>query len=147
MAETASVPPMLNKAMKFVLRSPLHGIISKNLLLISFTGCRSGKKYTTPVSYFMKNNEVIVFTHANWWKNLRGGAPVQLRFRGKDRKGMAEPVNEDKSAIAIELAQLLKQSPFDAKFYDVTFDKQGNPNQAEVDRAVQTVTMIRIRLG
>ena len=147
MAETASVPPMLNKAMKFVLRSPLHGIISKNLLLISFTGCRSGKKYTTPVSYFMKNNEVIVFTHANWWKNLRGGAPVQLRFRGKDRKGMAEPVNEDKSAIAIELAQLLKQSPFDSKFYDVTFDKQGNPNQAEVDRAVQTVTMIRILLG
>jgi hypothetical protein len=37
-SESSSVPPMLNKAMKFILRSPLHGVISKYLMLITFTG-------------------------------------------------------------------------------------------------------------
>ena len=34
----------------------------------------------------------------------------------------------------------------DARCYDVTFDDHGNPNTEEVERAVQTVVMIRIRL-
>jgi len=147
MSESTSVPPILNKTMKFVLRSPLHGMVSSYLTLITFTGRKSGKRYTTPVSYCQKEDQVLIFTHANWWKNLRGGAPVQLRLRGKDHQGIAEPVAEDKNAIAAELAAHLMQSPFDAKFYNVTFDEQGNPLQAEVEQAVQTVAMIRVQLN
>ena len=43
------------------------------------------------------------------------------------------------------MAHLQKQS-FDARFYDVTFDHQGNPNAKEVEKAVQTVAMIRVQL-
>ena len=89
---------------------------------------------------------MFIFTHANWWKNLQGGAPVQLRLRGKDHKGLAEPEAEDKEAIAEVLAAHLKKSPFDARFYDVTFDDQGDPIQSEVEKAVETVAMIRIQL-
>ena len=147
MSESTSVPPILNKTMKFVLRSPLHGMVSGYLTLITFTGRKSGKTYTTPVSYCRKGDQVLIFTHANWWKNLRGGAPVQLRLKGKDHRGTAVPVAEDKASIATELTAHLKQSPFDAKFYNVTFDEQGNPLQAEVEKAVQTVAMVRVQLN
>ena len=42
--------------MKFILRSPLHGMVSKYLTLITFTGRKSGKNYTTPVSYSQDDN-------------------------------------------------------------------------------------------
>ena len=146
MSESSSVPPILNKTIKFMLRSPLHGIVSSYLALITFPGCKSGKSYTTPVSYYQKDNQVIIFTHANWWKNLCGGVPVQLRMKGKNRQGVAEPIVEDKTAIASELTAHLMQSPFEAKFYNVTFDDQNQPIPSDVDDAVKTVAMIRVQL-
>ena len=43
MSQTPTVPPFVNRAMKFVLRSPVHGMVSKTVLLITFTGRKSGK--------------------------------------------------------------------------------------------------------
>lgn len=146
MSETSTVPPIVNRAMKFVLRSPLHGMVSKNITLISFTGRKSGKLYTTPVSYSQSGDLVTIFTHASWWKNLRGDAPVTLNLRGRELQGTAEPVAEDKAEIAAGLAEHLKQVPSDARYYDVTFDERGIPNKDEVDKAVQSVVMIPIRI-
>ena len=147
MSDTPSVSPMLNKTMKFILRSPLHGMISKYLTLITFTGRKSGKTYTTPVSYSQQDDQVTIFTHANWWKNLGSGAQVSLRLRGRELQGMAQPVAEDKQAVAVALTDHLRKSPYDAKFYDVTLGEDGSPSAADVEKAVQTVTMIRVWLN
>lgn len=146
MSQTPSVPPYVNRAMKLVLRSPVHGIVSKTVLLITFTGCKSGKTYTTPVSYSQNGDQVTIFTHADWWKNLRGGASVTLRLRGRELQGLAEPVAEDKKAVAAGLIAHLRRVPSDARYYGVTFDDHGNPRAEEVEKAAQTVVMIRIRL-
>ena len=146
MSQIPTVPPFVNNAMKFVLRSPVHKMVSKFTLLITFTGRKSGKTYTTPVSYSQFGDQVYIFTHANWWKNLCGGAPVTLTIRGQEFKGWAEPVAEDKDAIATWLSTHLREVPSDAKYYSVTLDKQGNPKADEVKQAVHTVTMIRVRL-
>lgn len=146
MTQTAAVPPLVNRAMKFVLGSPLHSLVSKTTLLIRFTGCKSGKTFTTPVSYSQHGDEVWIFTHAGWWKNLRGGAPVTLRLRGQERRGLAQPVDADKRAVAAGLTDHLRQVTFDARFYGVTFDAHGQPRPEQVERAAQTVVMIRVRL-
>jgi deazaflavin-dependent oxidoreductase (nitroreductase family) len=132
--------------MKFVLRSPAHGIISKNILLITFTGCKSGKTYTTPVCYSQEDDQVYIFTHANWWKNLCNCTSVTLRLRGHEIQGVPEPVVEDKGAIAARLAAHLRRVPSDARYYGVTFNDHRNPRAEEVEKAVQTVVMIRVRL-
>lgn len=146
MSETPTVPPMLNRFMKTVLRSPVHGMVSKTVLLISFTGRKSGKVYTTPVDYSQIDDQVTIFTHSDWWKNLRGGAPVTLRIRGQEFQGVAEPVAEDKQAVADGLMTHLRLVPSDAKYYGVTFDEEKNPNAEDVKRAAQSAVMIRIRL-
>lgn len=146
MTQATTVPPFVNNAMKFVLRSPVHGMVSKFTLLITFTGCKSGKTYTTPVSYSQEGDQVYIFTHANWWKNLCGGTPVTLCLQGRELKGLAEPVVEDKRAIEAGLAAHLRKVPSDAKYYSVTFDDHGNPRAEEVEQAVQTVVMIRVQL-
>ncbi len=144
--QTPTIPPYVNSAMKFVLRSPVHGMVSKSILLITFTGRKSGKTYTTPVSYSQSGDQVVIFSHADWWKNLRNGAPVTLRIRGREFQGLAEPVAEDKCAVAAGLAMHLHKVPSDARYYDVTFDEHGNPRTDQVEAAAQTVVMIPIRL-
>lgn len=132
--------------MKLVLRSPVHGVVSKTILLITFTGRKSGKTYTTPVSYSQHDDQVYVFTHATWWKNLHNGTPVTLRIRGRELQGLAEPVAEDKQAVAAGLTAHLRKVPSDAGFYGVTFDDRRDPRAEELEKAAQTVVMIRIRL-
>ena len=146
MSQTPTVPPIVNSAMKFVLRSPMHGMVSNSVMLITFTGRKSGRTYTTPVSYSQHDDQVYAFSHAEWWKNLRGDAPVTLRIRGRDLPGLPEPVVEDKQAVAAGLAAHLRKVPSDARYYGVTFDDAGNPRAEEVEKAVQTVVMLRFRL-
>jgi deazaflavin-dependent oxidoreductase (nitroreductase family) len=146
MSQTPSIPPYVNSAMRFVLRSPAHGMVSKSILLITFTGRKSGKTYTTPVSYSQSDDQVYVFTHAAWWKNLRSGRPVTLRLRGREFQGLAEPVAEDKQAVAAGLMEHLRKVPSDARYYGVTFDDRSRPRAEEVAKAAQSVVMISIRL-
>jgi deazaflavin-dependent oxidoreductase (nitroreductase family) len=146
MSQTPTVPPYGNSAMKFVLRSPVHGMVSKTVLLITFAGRKSGKTYTTPVSYSQSGDQVSIFTHANWWKNLHIEAPVTLRIQGRELQGLPEPVARDKQAVAAGLAAHLRKVPSDARYYGVTFDDNGNPNTDEVEKAAQTVVMIRVQL-
>lgn len=143
---TPSVPPFVTSFMKMVLRSPVHGIVSKTILLITFTGRKSGKTYTTPVDYSQEGDQIFIFTHANWWKNLQGGAPVTLRIQGRELQGLAEAVAEDKQAVAAGLAAHLRKVPSDARYYGVTFDDRRNPRSEEVEKAAQSVVMIRVRL-
>lgn len=137
---------LLNRMMTVVLRSPLHGMVSKQVMLITFTGRKSGKAYTTPVSYLREGDEVTAFTHGKWWVNLRDGAPVTLRIKGVDHKGHAQATAEPKSEVADCLGHFLNAIRSDAKIYGVTFDPDGKPNHASVEKAAQTSIMIRIKL-
>jgi hypothetical protein len=134
-----------NKPIAFILRSPLHRMLSRSLLLITFTGRKSGKAYTTPISYSEHDGEIYAFTRAGWWKNLRGGAPVTLRLRGRDYYGIAEPV-EAKADIATGLLAHFQQVPGDARHYGVMLDPVTGPVVADIHRAAQAAVMIRVRL-
>ena len=146
MSQTPTVPPIVNRAMKLILRSPVHGMVSKTVMLITFAGRKSGKTYSTPVSYSQDGDQVYVFTHGEWWKNLRGGAPVTLRIQGRELQGLPETIAEDKQAVAAALTAHLRRVPSDARFYGVTFDDHKDPREEEVEKAAQNAVMIRIRL-
>ncbi len=63
---------VVNKFPALLLRSPLHGLIIGSVLLITFNGCKSGKKYTTPITCLREGDTVLMTTDSPWWKNLRG---------------------------------------------------------------------------
>lgn len=145
-AQAGTMPPWLNRTMGWVLRSPLHGMVSGSVMLISFTGRKSGKRYTTPISYSRQGEQIIAFTHSPWWKNLRDGGPVTLRLQGRDRQGYAQIVANDPATILPYLRSHLQQVKRDARFYDVTFDANGQPNEADLVQAAHNSVLIRITL-
>jgi deazaflavin-dependent oxidoreductase (nitroreductase family) len=75
-------------------------------MLITVTGRRTGRHYTTPVSYLRDGDELTVFSRRgrSWWRNVEGGAPVELRLRGERRQGLAEvaSANEHETAAALQ---------------------------------------------
>lgn len=145
--ESASIPPFINKIMTAMLRSPVHGVVSKSIMLITFTGRKSGKTYTTPISYSREGDLVTAFTHAKWARNLVGGAPVTLTIKNKAYQGQADVEAEDMELIAQNLQAFLRKVRSDARFYNVKFDDNGEPNWDDVKRAAQDTEMIQITLN
>ncbi len=92
-----------NPAMKWLLRSPLHGVVSGRVVLIEFAGRKSGKTYRTPVMYAATTGGIVVSTSRDylWWRNLSGGARVRLWLRGREQQGTAD-VSQD--AVDIDRA-------------------------------------------
>lgn len=100
-----------NPVMKWLLRSPLHGMMSKRVVLIEFTGRTSGKTYRTPVMYASCDDGIVVSTSRDylWWRNLRGGAAVRLWLRGRELRGHAN-TSEDPDDIARALRAIYPQA-------------------------------------
>ncbi len=138
---------LLNTFMRGVLRSPLHRVASKSVLIISFNGRRSGRTISTPISYLREGDTVTLFTSAAWRKNLSGGALVRLWIAGREYCGWAETCEDDKPAVAAGLARFLTQVSGDARFYGVTLDANKVPDPAQVTAAAQRVTMIQVKLS
>lgn len=80
---------LLNPLMKFVLNSPFHQGMSKRVMVFSFTGRKTGKRYSTPVAYVWEGDHIIVVTFNPWWNNFKEPAPVQMRIQGKSVSGTA----------------------------------------------------------
>ena len=83
-----------NPIVTSLLRSPLHGLMSGNTLLLTYTGRKSGRSYTFPISYGRTGDRLWLITHRRktWWKNLQGGTPVTVHIGGRDWPGCAEVV-------------------------------------------------------
>lgn len=99
-----------NPLMKWLLVSPFHGVVSRMYLLLTFTGRKSGKVYTTPVQYAQQGDTLLIITSAGyvWWRNLKGGADVRVRLRGQDITGRGD-VSQDAQAISDAVAAIYPQ--------------------------------------
>jgi hypothetical protein len=110
---TASLPDVLlryvgNPIVGAILRSPLHGMLSLHLMLLTVVGRRTGRRYTMPVGYVSRDGALDVLV-ANrqlklWWRNLEGGAPVALVLRGRFAWGRAEALTVERNARAFMFA-------------------------------------------
>ena len=127
-----------NPIMRCLLRSPLHFTVSKNTMLMTYTGRKSGKVYTVPMNYL--DIEGVLYTinsrERTWWRNLRGGAEVTLRLKGEDRKAWAEAI-EDQEEVAEKLSLYFKTAPQIARYMKVKTDVDGSPNAEDIHRGLE----------
>jgi len=107
--------------------------MSKRTMVLSFTGRRSGRRYSTPVAYLRRTpDEVISTTDSGWWKNLRGGAAVSVRVGGHVLDGRAEAVTDPAETRSI-LAELVAHQPSYARLARLPVGSDG----PDLERAVR----------
>lgn len=134
-----------NRFVGLLLRSPFHRFLGKNLTPFTYTGRKSGRRYSFPLGYFRADQTIAIFAGKPWWKNFREPVPVTVYLGGQPLEGMAQVVTRPGEAQGWLLAYL-RALPSYAKFYAVTLDAAGRPDVASVTRASQSKVVVRIDL-
>lgn len=136
-----------NQFNKVILNTPLHGITSKNTILITFRGRKSGLEYTVPVNYTQLGDTLRVTSLAGrkWWQNLSKNPDVIVTLRGKKFQGTAE-VFKKREFVAHELENFLKPVPQMARYFKVKIDQEGKLNGEDLFNAAESRVLIKIHL-
>ncbi len=135
-----------NDFMTWVLRSPFHGMLSNGMMLISIKGRKTGNIYTTPVGYYEENGYLWVITSRDrtWWKNLQGGAQVDLLLKRKPVQGLAD-VDLDEKSVEARMYEYLRHVPQAAKPMKIRME-DGKPNPQDIASTAKERLFIRIKI-
>lgn len=135
--------------MRALLRSPLHGIASANLCLLSYRGRRSGREFTTPLSFTREGDTVRLLSsrETRWWLNFVGEpAEVEVEIARRIFRGRAIAHLEDSEHFREGVRRFLTELPRDAVVYGIKLDGQRRPREADIESAAGHVVMVEIEL-
>jgi len=92
---------LANPLLRWLLRSPLHPLASRWLVLFAYTGRRSGRRYAVPAVGARTDDVVVVATprhESNWWRNFAEGTPATVWWRGRRYRAtgrLVDPAGDD----------------------------------------------------
>ncbi|WP_089949219.1 nitroreductase/quinone reductase family protein [Lentzea xinjiangensis] len=89
--------------------APLVGkFVRKGITVVSYTGRRSGRTFTTPVGYRRRGDlveiRVAMPDAKTWWRNFGGeGGPLTLELDGVQRTGHATSHRDDRGRVTVRV--------------------------------------------
>src|SRR6266508_4912389 len=143
----ARVMSMLNVFTRPLLRLPFPTPLSKRLMLISFTGRKTGKAYQQPVSYVQQGDTLLTPGGGKWKLNLQEGQPVRIRLRGRDVLARPELI-KDLDEIERLLAVMTAANPGVSAWVGIPKGPDGRLNRGLLETAVRYgFRIVRWHLG
>jgi len=139
---------IVNPIVKTILRSPLHGLMSHNTILLKFTGRTSGKTFFTPISYHLADNTVHCFTslQSKWWRNLSEEREVTITLKGKTFTVTPKLNHEDTGAVQSALYEFLLAVPRDAPHSGVSLGEAQKPSIIDIKKVAPGLVHIQLPL-
>ena len=147
----------LNPVLARLLRTPvLHHLASRNLVLLTVTGRKTGRRYSMPVGYQLDPGapgdggtlDVLVSKarRKQWWRNYLDERPIELCLRGRNRSGRAvvvPPASPEFRAIA---EAQLRRLPSLGRVFGVDFDPQQGLDAEQLAHLREEIAAVRIAL-
>ena len=135
-----------NGFIAFMLRTPLYVFLG-DTMLITVTGRKTGKKYTTPVGFYREGDTLWVLTSHDrtWWRNIKDGADVKMRIRGKDANGFAKAVLKEEK-VAAQVVNYVRHIPMSTKGLGIRIEN-GEPNPEDAARLAKERLFVKIKLA
>ena len=100
----------VNSAAVALINAPVLGrFVGRGLVVIRYTGRRSGRTFETPVGYRRAGDTITIGVAApdtkSWWRNFLGdGAPITLlKLDGRDRTGHAIAERDDHGRVRVSV--------------------------------------------
>jgi hypothetical protein len=126
---------IVNVPMRLVLALPFRTPLSGQLMLVFFTGRKSGKHYRQPVSYVADGDMLLTPGGGNWKLNLSDNRPVRVRLRGRDVQARPEFVRDPVEVKGL-LEKMMASNPRLTSFIPfIGADKR--INEAEMAMAIE----------
>ena len=122
------VSPM-NRLVVSLLRSRLHGVASRGLMVVSWSGRNSGRHFSIPVGYQQDGDIIMVLlskpAEKNWWKNFRSPWPAELLIQGRSRTAMGQWVVPGSADFFEPVESTLQRLPWmGSQFGGFKFDRR-----------------------
>ena len=140
---------LVNPLTRAIARSPLHPLISDNIVVLIFPGIKSGRIYSIPVSYLeTSDKEIICVTDRPyiWWRNLINNNNIQILLRGELLNAEVEVESENDDLIAEKLTAMCIHSKIDAYFANVGF-KNNIPIEEDIIAAASNMVLIKLSIN
>ncbi|HZC54036.1 MAG TPA: hypothetical protein VE441_16280 [Mycobacterium sp.] len=138
---------IVNPMLRTLLRTPLAGSARKQLMVLSFTGRKTGRPYSLPVSAHMIDNNLYALTGAPWKQNFRGGATAEVVYDGKTTAMRGELIRD--RAVVSDLYQRCAQAygvQRAQRMIGLKFRDQRMPTLDEFAEAVDRMHLGAVRL-
>jgi hypothetical protein len=151
-AVTVSHPPdallrAVNPIMRFLLRTPVAGPAREQMMVVSFNGRKTGRRYSIPLSAHRIDNGIYAITSAPWKLNFSDGAAAEVLLNGKTTTMRGELI-QDREVVA-DLSRRCAESygvKRAQRMMGVKFRDQRIPTVEEFAEAVDREHIAAIRL-
>jgi hypothetical protein len=139
----------LNPPMRALLRSPMHGVASRNLAILDYRGRKSGRRFSTPLS-FVREGSVVRFLSSHntrWWMNFKDGpTPVEIEIARTTVSGTARLLDSDSDALRNGVRRFLTALPRDAAIYGIGLDSNRKPRESDIEKKANHVVLVEVEL-
>ncbi|MBK7451529.1 MAG: hypothetical protein IPJ47_19825, partial [Anaerolineales bacterium] len=100
-----------------------------------------------PVGYYVEGEYLWVITsrERKWWRNLQGGATVDLLLKRKPVRGAAD-VELDEKAVEARMYEYLRHVPQAAKPMKVRVEN-GKPDPQDIANTAKDRLFVKIKLA
>jgi hypothetical protein len=134
----------INPFVRVILKSPIHFILSHQILLFRVIGRKSKRIYEIPASYAHINDALVCVTLREnlWWKNFIDIEDQEIYFKGKKINKKISINYSDDNFVRTKLKELIEHNPIDAFFAGVKLDRNKVPNSEDLDKAAKLHTVI-----
>jgi len=136
MRRRARIMRAANVPMRALLSLPFATPISANLMLVYYTGRKTGKAYRQPVSYVRDGDTLLTPGGGRWTLNLAGGRPVRLRLRGREVAARADLVS-DAAEVERLLGVITTKNPTAGRFIPMPRRPDGSLEPEALDGALR----------
>ena len=140
---------VVNPVMKALLRSPLHRLASNHLMLLTFTGRKTGRTYTVVVGRHALDGKLVVPTGTkgrSWRLNFRGGAPAMVTLEGRHLRGRGELVEDPEEVARVHEMLLDRVGPKNARRLGLRVNASRRPTKDELKAVLAGRGVISIEL-
>jgi hypothetical protein len=142
---------LANPIMRQLLRGPAGHRLSRHLALIRYSGRRTGRIYQLPVQYARSGNRIWILPgspeHKTWWRNLRGGADVDLVLAGHDIHGRATVIDASRQPEFAEgLTAYLRAVPQARRAFGLPKHVRPSLADTELRQISDSAVLVRVDL-
>ena len=136
---------LINPVVAFLARSPLHFLISHQVLVIQFKGRKSGKQYLVPVSYHEHESSYTCVTLRSniWWRNLKEVSHTKIWLKGTLKNAQIDLEFNNDQIVESTLRDLVTNNRVDAYFAKIKLNKDGSPDSDDLIQAGKIHTVLK----
>lgn len=139
---------LINPVVAFLARSPLHFLISHQVLVIQFKGKKSGKQYLVPVSYHEHESSYTCVTLRSniWWRNLKEVSHTKIWLKGTLKNAQIDLEFNNDNIVESTLRDLVTNNRVDAYFAKIKLNKDGSPDSDDLIQAGKIHTVLKFTI-